>query len=67
MYETLKEKEICRILATDPKKGLTQEEAGRRLESQGENVLKKGKEKNFWDMVQEQINDPMIFILFVIL
>ena len=27
MYETLKEKEICRILATDPKKGLTQEEA----------------------------------------
>ena len=45
MYETLKEKEICRILATDPKKGLTQEEASRRLESQGENVLKKGKEK----------------------
>ena len=27
--------------------------------------MKKGKEKNFWDMVQEQINDPMIFILFV--
>ena len=50
---------------TDSKKGLTQEEAGRRLESQGENILKKGKEKNFWDMVQEQINDPMIFILFV--
>ena len=65
MYETLKEKEICRILDTDPKKGLTQEEAGRRLESQGENILKKGKEKNFWDMVQEQINDPMIFILFM--
>ena len=65
MYETLKEKEICRILDTDPQKGLTQEEAGRRLESQGENILKKGKEKNFWDMVQEQINDPMIFILFV--
>ena len=63
MYETLKEKEICRILDTDSKKGLTQEEAGRRLESQGENILKKGKEKNFWDMVQEQINDPMIFIL----
>ena len=65
MYETLKEKEICEILHTDTKTGLTQEEAGKRLESQGENVLKKGKEKTLWDMVQEQINDPMIFILFV--
>ena len=65
MYETLKEKEICEILHTDTKTGLTQEEAGKRLESQGENVLKKGKEKTLWDMVQEQINDHMIFILFV--
>ena len=51
MYETLKEKEICEILHTDTKTGLTQEEAGKRLESQGENVLKKGKEKTLWDMV----------------
>ena len=65
MYETLKEKELCRILDTDSRKGLTQEEAERRLKSQGENVLKKGKEKTIWDMIQEQINDPMIFILFV--
>lgn len=65
MYETLKEKELCRSLDTDPQKGLTQEEAQRRLKNQGENVLKKGKEKTIWDMIQEQINDPMIFILFV--
>ena len=65
MYETLKEKELCEVLNTDLKAGLTQEEAKKRLESQGENVLKKGREKTLWDMVQEQINDPMIFILFV--
>lgn len=65
MYETLNEKELCKILDTDSKTGLAQEEAEKRLKSQGENVLKKGKEKTFWDMVQEQINDPMIFILFV--
>ena len=33
MYETLKEKELCRILDTDSRKGLTQEEAERRLKS----------------------------------
>ena len=65
MYETLKEKELCEVLDSDLKSGLTQKEAKKRLESQGENILKKGREKNLWDMIQEQINDPMIFILFV--
>ena len=34
MYETLKEKELCEVLNTDLKAGLTQEEAKKRLESQ---------------------------------
>lgn len=65
MYETLTRGELCEILHTDEKTGLTQQEAELRLAKNGENVLKKGKEQGIWDMVQEQLNDPMIFILFL--
>lgn len=46
MYETLKEKELCEVLDSDLKSGLTQKEAKKRLESQGENILKKGRKKS---------------------
>lgn len=65
MYETLTRKELCEVLNTDEKNGLTMKEAEKRVLEQGENVLKKGKEQTVWDMIQEQLNDPMIFILFL--
>lgn len=65
MYETLDTQELCKQLDTDEKEGLTQGAAGHRLEAEGENVLEKGKEQTVLDMIQEQINDPMIFILFL--
>ena len=64
MYETLTKKELCENLKTDEKEGLTRQEAQRRLKEEGKNILKKGKEITVWDMVQEQLNEPMIFILF---
>ena len=65
MYETLTKKELCENLKTDEKEGLTRQEAQRRLKEEGKNILKKGKEITVWDMVQEQLNEPMIFILFL--
>lgn len=65
MYETLTPKELCKALHTDEKNGLSGAEAEKRLQRDGQNVLKKAKEQTVWDMIQEQINDPMIFILFI--
>lgn len=65
MYETLKQEELCEKLGTNVKTGLSQIEAGHRLLKNGKNILKKGKEQTVSDMIQEQLNDPMIFILFL--
>lgn len=65
MYETLTETKLCENLYTDRKKGLSRREAEKRLEQNGENILQKGREQTVWDRIQEQLNDPMIFILFL--
>lgn len=65
MYETLTPKELCEMFETDENNGLKDAEASHRLQRAGENVLRKTKDRTIWDMIQEQINDPMIFILFL--
>ena len=45
MYEDLTGEELCKRWNTDEQKGLTWKEAERRLLEQGENTLKKGKER----------------------
>ena len=65
MYETLTPKALCETLETDENNGLKDAEASHRLQRDGENILKKTKDRTIWDMIQEQINDPMIFILFL--
>ena len=41
MYETLTPKELCKSFGTDEKNGLSEAEAGHRLQKDGGNVLKK--------------------------
>lgn len=65
MYETLSRKEVEEKLQTNERTGLTQREAGSRLRQYGANVLKKVKEKTVPEMILEQLNEPMIFILFI--
>lgn len=65
MYEDLTHKELCEAFHTDEKNGLTVKEAENRLLHDGNNTLKKAKEQTVWDRIQNQINDPMIFILFL--
>ena len=65
MYETLTQQEVCDALGTNEKNGLSDAQARERLKQDGTNILKKTKEHTVWDMIQEQLNDPMIFILFL--
>ena len=45
--------------------GLSDEEAARRLEKYGKNVLREVKPKSIWKMILEQISDIMVIILVI--
>ena len=57
--------EVLKKWGVDPDKGLSSEEARRRLERYGKNTLPEGKKKTFWDRLKEQLLDPMIVLLMV--
>ena len=57
--------EVIQDLESDLEKGLTQEEAKRRLESGGKNELLKQKKETVLQMFIEQFQDPMVIILIV--
>ena len=57
--------EVLKKLGVEPDKGLSSEEARRRLEKYGKNTLPEGKKKTFWDRLKEQLLDPMIILLIV--
>ncbi|MGI6094855.1 MAG: cation-translocating P-type ATPase [Lachnospiraceae bacterium] len=65
MYETYSVPQLEREWETDQNSGLAGSEAEKRLKKYGENVLKKGEEQTVWGMILEQLNEPMIFILFM--
>ena len=63
-YETLNINQSLEVLQTDPNKGLSEEEAQKRLELYGENKLQEKKKKSWIRIFFEQMNNPMIFVLF---
>lgn len=52
-------------LKTNITKGLTKDEAKKRLERNGPNLLDEGKKKSIFMIFLAQLNDPMIYILFI--
>jgi Ca2+-transporting ATPase len=65
MFERKKIDECEKELKTNFDKGLNSEEAKCRLERNGKNALDGGKKKNIFSIFISQLNDPMIYILFV--
>lgn len=65
MYENQQIREVGRTLKCDVEKGLSNMEASMRLTKYGKNQLKEKKEKSQFALFMEQLNDPLIFILFV--
>ena len=65
MYESFTTPQLEETFHTHSSTGLPSTEADERLRQSGENILKKGKDQTILDMIMEQLNDPMIFILFM--
>ena len=65
MWHTKSIGEIEERLRTNQKEGITQEEAGKRLEEYGENKLADKKRESLWIRFIKQFNDFMIIILMI--
>ena len=65
MWQTKDCAEVERILKTNDVKGITEEEAKKRLEKYGLNILKSKKKQNIFIKFIKQFNDFMIIILIV--
>ena len=63
-YESLTVNQTAEALSTDIDKGLSEEEAKIRLEKYGPNKLQEKKKKHWIRIFFEQMNNPMIFVLF---
>lgn len=65
MYETYDIPRLEKELNTDVPNGLSVQEASKRLEKYGPNILDQEEKQTVWGMVLEQLNEPMILILVV--
>lgn len=63
MYTQKTKLETLKELKSDPKTGLTEEEASLRLTTYGKNELEQEKQRSTASMFLEQLNDPLIFVL----
>jgi len=63
-FETKSGKEAASILSSNMEVGLTTDEANSRIAKYGENKLKEKKKKSIIRIFFEQMNNPMIFVLF---
>ena len=64
-WHTMSAEETARRLGTDLQRGLSQEEAARRLEQFGPNELAEKPRPSFWALLLSQFNNFLIIILLV--
>lgn len=67
VYEKMGIGDCERKLKTSINRGLTSEEAVKRLRANGENKLLEGKKKNIISVFFGQLKDPMIYILIIVI
>lgn len=63
MFEGKSISETCEYWHSSIQKGLTEEEAGRRLLQNGKNEMKAVRKKTLFESFFEQLNDPLIYVL----
>jgi Ca2+-transporting ATPase len=56
--------EVAGELSADIRRGLSKEEAEKRLKKYGPNKLKEAEERSLWHLILSQINNPVIYLLF---
>ena len=64
IWYTISREEVLKKFEVDPKNGLTEEEAKRRLEEAGPNRLKAQKRKSILQLFLAQLRDWLIYVLF---
>lgn len=64
MFETKSSNQTIEELSSNSENGLTSNEASLRLEKYGQNKLEEKKKKSWVKIFFEQMNNPMIFVLF---
>ncbi len=64
MYENQQIREVEKALKCDLEKGLSGMEVSARLAKYGRNQLREQNGKSYFSLFMEQLNDPLIFILF---
>ena len=63
MFEQKSIQALCMECKTDAKRGISQEEAKRRLQKDGRNELPEAAPKPLWAKFLEQLCDPLIYVL----
>ncbi len=63
MYEEQTFRKVSEKLQTDPQRGLSGQEAKRRLEAGGKNVLVQKKKRTLLGSFWDQLNTPLIYVL----
>ncbi len=63
VWHTKTAEETLKLLKTDPRRGLSEEEAARRLEEYGPNRLEGKKRESLFRRLLDQLRDPMILVL----
>jgi Ca2+-transporting ATPase len=63
LFHALSEEKVMDFLLSDPKKGLTAEEAKSRIAQYGENKLEEVKEKSAFKILLEQFQNPITYLL----
>ena len=63
-YECLNKEEVIKDLGTNQEMGLSLDEAEKRLNEYGENILKEKKKDGPFKIFLSQLMDPMIYVLF---
>jgi len=56
---------LLKTLLTDKDKGISDAEASKRSAKFGLNIYKSQKQKSIWQMVLEQFNSPIVYLLFL--
>ncbi|MCL5959209.1 MAG: cation-transporting P-type ATPase [Chloroflexi bacterium] len=65
-WHALSQREVLARLESDPLRGLTLDEARRRLERFGPNRLAEERPVTFWEVAREEVTEPMIVLLLVV-
>ncbi|MFN4763099.1 cation-translocating P-type ATPase [Gillisia sp. Q332] len=55
--------EVLKAFSVDKEKGLSDEEVNKRLKKYGPNILEEQSQKNIWQILFSQINNPIIYLL----